>query len=255
MPLTSGFLLDPRHGLSRDGDREADRDGDRDTDWRQPQRDGVLHYQPGVKALNRTREFKAPAGRGEPAASGGSAPARQDLARWQCAPRVLLAICWPGPLARSPLLVRHLSTTGPGASLTRAGFRALMGGVLRLAEDVATRVPRRLLEHSPGAWPTPTRRDRHGQLYRRNRGCREATDSAEPDEVIELLTELAECGSCLYRETEPASDALQQLMERLNGEERRLLVAYEEHSNHVAELWADDRFRLGYVLGASGLLS
>lgn len=77
---------------------------------------------------------------------------------------------------------------------------------------------------------------------------------ASPHEVVELLTELAECGSQDYRESEPASDALQQLMERLEGEERRLLVAYEEHSNHVAELWADDRFRLGYALGASGML-
>lgn len=66
--------------------------------------------------------------------------------------------------------------------------------------------------------------------------------------------ELAECGSSLYRETEPASDALQELTERLEGEERQLLLAHEEHSNRVAELWADDRFRLGYALGASGLL-
>lgn len=73
-------------------------------------------------------------------------------------------------------------------------------------------------------------------------------------EVAELLTELAECGGREYRESEPASDALQQLMERLEGEERRLLIANEEHSNHVADLWADDRFRLGYALGASGLL-
>ncbi|MGH3664568.1 MAG: hypothetical protein ACRDU8_00500 [Egibacteraceae bacterium] len=76
-----------------------------------------------------------------------------------------------------------------------------------------------------------------------------------PTEALEALREVFEQGTPSYREREPRSDAFDRLLERLDDEDRELLLAYEEHTNHLADVWAADRFRLGFVLGLSGLLA
>lgn len=71
------------------------------------------------------------------------------------------------------------------------------------------------------------------------------------EDVLETLTDLLIQGSRRYRDTEPQSDLLDRLRQRLDGVDLELLTAYEAHTNHLAALWAEDRFRVGFALGAS----
>ena len=101
-------------------------------------------------------------------------------------------------------------------------------------------------------WPSPL-----GQaptpaelLDRLGRAFQSADHAPDQEDVLTSLAEVLEHGSRSYRATNQPIDALEALMARLSDEERSLLMAYEERVNEQADLWATDRFRIGYALGA-----
>lgn len=73
----------------------------------------------------------------------------------------------------------------------------------------------------------------------------------DPQDVLEAFADLVEQGSPEYRAADRPIAVLDELMERLDEEERALLRAYEDRVNERADAWASDRFRLGYALGAA----
>lgn len=77
----------------------------------------------------------------------------------------------------------------------------------------------------------------------------------DPDEALERLQERWERGSVALREEERGGpDRWAELAERLGADGAEFVTALEEHVNAQADRWGRDRFRLGYALGASGLL-
>lgn len=76
----------------------------------------------------------------------------------------------------------------------------------------------------------------------------EAPDS---EEVLEALSELLAHGTRGYKDAQESNDLLGRLQRRLAGPDLELLMAYEEQTNRDCVLWAEDRFRIGFALGAS----
>jgi hypothetical protein len=70
------------------------------------------------------------------------------------------------------------------------------------------------------------------------------------EEVVESLSELLTSGTATHQRTVPRSDLFEQVRDRLAEEDVHLLMSYEEHVNDVMRLWGEDRFRIGYALGA-----
>lgn len=82
-----------------------------------------------------------------------------------------------------------------------------------------------------------------------------AADAPEPDDAFEALRERWESGSASLRAEEASGrDWWGELGERLGAAEGTFLAEFEAHVNAQAERWGRDRFRLGFALGASGLL-
>lgn len=79
------------------------------------------------------------------------------------------------------------------------------------------------------------------------------------DDVVETLRDWLERGTEAYRQSEDtyrrteqeAWDSLDRLRERLEGDDLELLLLYEARSNWLSGLWGEDRFRIGFALGAS----
>ena len=76
----------------------------------------------------------------------------------------------------------------------------------------------------------------------------------DPDDVLATITEIFERGTRQYRDADATMPGLHELWDRLDGDDKNLLRTYEAATNRNTELWADDRFCIGYALGASGLL-
>lgn len=78
----------------------------------------------------------------------------------------------------------------------------------------------------------------------------------KPEHLVELLDELVSRGSAAYRRAaeEAVNVPLDGLVVRLDDRDKELLRRHEEESNRDAGEFAADSFRLGYALGASGLL-
>lgn len=77
----------------------------------------------------------------------------------------------------------------------------------------------------------------------------------DPDEAFERLRERWERGSAsLHEEESGGPDWWAELAERLGPDGVEFVTALEEHVNAQADRWGRDRFRLGYAVGASGLL-
>jgi hypothetical protein len=77
----------------------------------------------------------------------------------------------------------------------------------------------------------------------------------DPDEAFARLQERWERGSLALREEERGGpDWWAELAERLGPDGAEFVTALEEHVNEQADRWGRDRFRLGYAVGASGLL-
>lgn len=78
-----------------------------------------------------------------------------------------------------------------------------------------------------------------------------AEDAPNSEEVLETLSELLAHGTHAYRDARESEDLLERLQRRLEGLDLELLMAYEEQTNRDCAMWAEDRFRIGYALGAS----
>lgn len=76
-----------------------------------------------------------------------------------------------------------------------------------------------------------------------------ADEAPTPDDVLDTLSDLFIHGTETYRRSEPRRDLLAQLQQRLEGPDYDLLLAYEAHTNQLADLWGEDRFRIGFALG------
>ncbi|MQB01656.1 MAG: hypothetical protein GEU78_15430 [Actinobacteria bacterium] len=79
------------------------------------------------------------------------------------------------------------------------------------------------------------------------------------DDVMSVLEELLTRGTDIHRRAQDAYrinepeewESLDMLHARLQGEDLALLMRYEARSNVLCALWAEDRFRIGFALGAS----
>lgn len=83
----------------------------------------------------------------------------------------------------------------------------------------------------------------------------------DSEQALETIRELVEQGvpeQGVPGHASPPGESMHELLtalvDRLDAESRRLLLDYEQASNHQAALWAEDRFRLGYAMG-SGLIA
>lgn len=76
-----------------------------------------------------------------------------------------------------------------------------------------------------------------------------------PDELVEMLDRLTSQGGAWYRAgTNSREEPLRLLMERLEGEDRELLLTYEDAANQDATRWAYHHFQYGYAVGQSGVV-
>lgn len=76
------------------------------------------------------------------------------------------------------------------------------------------------------------------------------------DQLHDVLDHLVTRGSAGYRATVDdglRADLLAQISGRLDADGQDLVNRYEELTNQDTDAWGDDRFRIGYALGASGL--
>lgn len=78
----------------------------------------------------------------------------------------------------------------------------------------------------------------------------------DPHELVRLLDEVVAQGSPSYRTeaAEAATVTVDEILDRLDDEGRRLLLRWEEERNRDAARTADDHWRLGYVIGSSGVV-
>lgn len=76
------------------------------------------------------------------------------------------------------------------------------------------------------------------------------------EDLLEALHEAVERGSPTYRrESQSTEQHRTALFGHLDSDAREAFRAYEEALNADTDLWAEDRFRLGYIAGSSGLLA
>jgi hypothetical protein len=71
-------------------------------------------------------------------------------------------------------------------------------------------------------------------------------------DLVESLDELFWQGTQAHRRDVPhRPDLYEQVRDSLPEADRRLLAEYEEYLHEVMRMWGEDRFRIGYALGAS----
>lgn len=88
-------------------------------------------------------------------------------------------------------------------------------------------------------------------LDRIQRALAGAEWAPDPEGVLAALAEVLEHGTPTYQAAHQRIDVVDELMAMLDDTERSLLLEYEARVNEQTERWAEDRFRVGYGLGAA----
>jgi hypothetical protein len=71
------------------------------------------------------------------------------------------------------------------------------------------------------------------------------------EDILEMFEDIHEHGTRAHRERVPRRPELfHEIRDLLPEEHNRLIFRYEEYMNDVMHVWGEDRFRVGFALGA-----